>query len=66
MSQSVSKHQEDDGSLSVFASGDIVMLACEHGHYWVLETKQQSDKTVKRALESVLSADAAELLFRAI
>jgi hypothetical protein len=66
MSQSVAKHQEDDGNLSFFASGDIVVISCEHGHYWVLEAEKQSSETVKGAFDRVLSVDQAESLYRAL
>jgi hypothetical protein len=28
------KHTDDDGELSVFTSGDQVLVACNQGHYW--------------------------------
>ena len=37
MSTATFTHQEDQGALSLFASGDVVVISCEHGHYWVLE-----------------------------
>jgi hypothetical protein len=66
MAQAVFKHQEDDGDLSIFASGDVVVLACEHGHYWVLDAKEHSSETVKPALEKALSVERAELLLSAM
>jgi hypothetical protein len=66
MAASVFKHQDDDGTLSVFASGDVVVLSCEHGHYWVLEAEEQSSETVKPALRSALSEERADVLLRAL
>ena len=28
------KHTDDDGDLSVFISGDLVLFACSKGHAW--------------------------------
>lgn len=43
------KHAQDDGDLSVVTSGDEVLIACTHGHYWVLEATMRqapsSDET---------------------
>jgi hypothetical protein len=64
MARAVFKHQDDDGDLSIFASGDVVILACEHGHYWVLDATEHSNKTVKPALERALSVERAESLLR--
>jgi hypothetical protein len=50
----------------IFASGKIVVLACEHGHYWVLEATKQSTETIKGALEEALSAEEVETLYRAL
>jgi len=40
----VFKHTDDDGDLSVFASGDEVLFACSRGHYWVVRAQQTSAK----------------------
>jgi hypothetical protein len=64
MARSVFKHQEDDGDLSIFASGDVVLLACEHGHYWVLGAQERSIETVKPALQEALSVDQFESLLK--
>lgn len=64
MSNAILQHSDDNGVLSVIASGDTVILACEHGHYWVLESTQYSKKTVAAALESRLSADNSRALLR--
>lgn len=64
MARAVFKHQEDDGDLSIFASGDVVVLACEHGHYWVLDAKEHSSDTVKLELERALSVERAESLLK--
>lgn len=66
MAKSVFKHQDDDGDLSVFASSDVVLLACEHGHYWVLDAKKHSAETVKPALEQALSGSDAAMMLRII
>lgn len=62
MAQPVFKHQEDDGSLSIFASGNLVVFACENGHYWVLKTEQRSSDTVKSAMEEMVSPEQAQAL----
>ena len=30
------KHTDDDGELSVFVSGDLVLFACDRGHAWTV------------------------------
>jgi len=65
MAKSTFKHQEDDGDLSVFASGDVVVLSCEHGHYWVLNAKQETSTSVLPAMEAVMPHADAQELFRA-
>jgi len=62
MATPVFKHQDDDGDLSIFASGDVVLLACEKGHYWVLQAKQQSKDTAEPILAELGSADMAQFL----
>jgi hypothetical protein len=64
MAKPVFKHQEDDGDLSIFASSDVLVVACEHGHYWVLNAEQQSSESLKPALEDALPMDQAQELFR--
>ena len=54
MATSVLKHLEDDGELSVFTEGDTVLIACENGHYWLIEAEQHSPETVTRALKTQL------------
>jgi hypothetical protein len=36
------KHTDDDGELSVFASGDELLFACNKGHYWSVPAKSGS------------------------
>ena len=62
MAKQVFTHLEDDGDLSVFAEGDLIVLACEHGHYWVINAEQHSKATVKPALEEALPEDRADSL----
>lgn len=64
MAQSVLRHEEDDGTLSIIASGGAVLVACENGHYWALDVKQQTKETVKAALEEMTSVEDADRLFR--
>ncbi len=33
------KHQDDDGDLSVVATGDLLIFACSKGHFWPVESK---------------------------
>lgn len=66
MANSVFKHLDDDGNLSIFASGDAVVLSCEHGHHWILDATAYSADTVKLALESVLSVDQSEVMLSAL
>jgi hypothetical protein len=66
VAKAVFKHQEDDGDLSIFASGDVVLLACEHGHYWVINAKEHSNETVKGALAESLPEHQADMLLRAM
>lgn len=66
MATPVYKHVDDDGTLSIFASEGVIVLACEHGEYWVLEAKMETKATVKPAIGNLVSADHAEFLFRAM
>ncbi|MCW2622333.1 MAG: hypothetical protein JWL64_1935 [Frankiales bacterium] len=34
------KHPDDDGDLSLFASGDEILFACSRGHFWVVSARQ--------------------------
>lgn len=38
----IMKHADDDGDLSVFASRDSLLFACDKGHYWVVGAQQQA------------------------
>jgi hypothetical protein len=66
MAKSILTHEDDGGVLSIVTSGNTVVLACEHGHYWVLDAQQQSSESVKDALENVLPADKAQALYKAL
>jgi hypothetical protein len=66
MAKPVFKHQDDDGDLSIFASGDLVVLACEHGHYWLVDAKQHTDDSIKPALEKSLTRAEAIEMFKAL
>ncbi len=66
MANPVFKHQDDDGDLSIFASGNVVLLACVKGHYWVLEAQQQSIESVKPVLDELTTPDMAEMLMRTL
>ena len=54
MAETVLTHEEDDGQLSVFASGNTLVFSCEHGHYWVVKADQQTAETVRPVLEKLL------------
>jgi hypothetical protein len=66
MAKPVFKHDEDDGDLSIFASGDVIVLACEHGHYWAIDAKQHSPETIKSAVQRLLPPEGSESLFKAM
>jgi len=34
------KHTDDDGELSLFASGNELLIACNRGHFWTLKASQ--------------------------
>lgn len=36
----VMKHQDDDGDLSIIASGSGLLFACSKGHYWRIQVNQ--------------------------
>jgi hypothetical protein len=60
---SVLKHHEDEGDLSVFASGNVVLISCSKGgHYWVIDAEQHSSETVKSVLQEALSQEDADAL----
>jgi hypothetical protein len=37
----VYKHTDDDGDLSIFTSYGEVLIACTHGHYWLLQLQEK-------------------------
>ena len=46
------KHSDDDGDLSVIASGGEILIACNRGHYWIVPAAQRSvDVAVNGSLE---------------
>lgn len=53
-------HQGDEGELSIFAGAEQVLIACNKGHYWLLEAAvhevRGSDESVDSGtdLEAVL------------
>ncbi len=66
LAQPVFNHQEDDGDMSIFASGNLIVFSCENGHYWVLESPQKTAATVKATIEEIASPQEAEMLYRAM
>ena len=65
MAQSTFRHQDDDGVLSIFASRDVVLLTCEHGHFWILSAEpHDSREAVRESLDQRLGADRSESLLR--
>lgn len=57
MADSVLRHTDDDGVLSIFASGDDVLFACSKGHWWIVEatsTGSAPRAAAKRAREGVV------------
>ena len=54
MAKPVWVHNEDDGLLSVFASGDVLVFSCEHGHYWVVNSEMKTTESVKPQLEQLM------------
>lgn len=64
MPNQVFQHSDDDGALSVIASGNTVILACEKGHYWILESTQYSKESVTEAVSDRFSPEVGEALLR--
>jgi hypothetical protein len=65
MARPVAKHQDDDGDLSIFASGDFILIACEHGHFWSIDAKERSTEAKKLDFEGDLTPDRVEAMFKA-
>lgn len=49
------KHSDDDGTLTLFADGNKVLIACNRGHYWIFDAQssgrgpgESSGETVDR------------------
>jgi hypothetical protein len=62
------KHPDDDGDLSMFASGDQILFACSRGHFWVLPARQmtlpaQRQDVVSLVREPADTVDALESRF---
>lgn len=62
------KHRQDDGSLTVIADDDRIIIACDKGHAWIIEAKmlsvpQQPAADVSLAMEQpgLMAEDMAVL-----
>lgn len=60
---SVFRHPDDDGDLSVFASGSEVLFVCTQGHWWIVQatssgTTNKSAATKAAAGEEVTGRSA--------
>lgn len=56
MTNSVMRHTDDDGVLSIFASGADVLFVCSKGHWWSVEaslTGAAPKAAAKRTLEGI-------------
>ena len=54
---SILKHTDDDGDLSVFASGTEVLFVCSKGHWWIVDassTGTAPKAAAKRAMEGIV------------
>ncbi len=57
------KHVEDDGTLSVLASGGQLVFVCNKGgHYWLVEAKQQESAKADQKLARTVSVDIARYM----
>jgi hypothetical protein len=67
MAQSVFKHLDDKGDLSMFASSEALIVSCSEGHYWVLTaTPAESKESVGEVLSRDFGFDISEGLLRAL
>ncbi|WP_433663939.1 hypothetical protein ACQPW1_18600 [Nocardia sp. CA-128927] len=57
----VMKHTEDEGDLSLFASGDQILIACSKGYFWVLDASQQLLSKSPRHVDAADSPTLASL-----
>ena len=61
MAESTFKHLDDDGSLSLFASSDNLIISCEHGHYWIVNSPMvESKDEVGAVLSATMGSDEVE------
>ena len=51
------KHTDDDGDLTMFASGGEVLIACNRGHYWLLKAEQQELPQTEAAMKELHMSD---------
>jgi len=54
---SLFKHNDDDGDLSIFASGKEVLFVCNQGHWWVVDaasTGTAPKAAAKRAQQGIV------------
>lgn len=61
MAESVFRHNDDEGALSVFASGDEILFACSKGHWWIVDAKE-SGKTDQAASRRARQGDLGDRL----
>lgn len=46
-------HTDDGGDLSIFASGNEILIACNKGHYWLLNAKENSIPKSERGIRGL-------------
>lgn len=52
----VFRHPDDDGELSIFASGNEVLFVCTQGHWWIVEATS-SGATTKGAVKKAAAGE---------
>ena len=55
------KHTDDDGDLSVFISGDLVLFACSKGHAWTAPVSIEPGAGPTRHLDTDVEETQDEL-----
>ncbi len=55
------KHTDDDGALSVFISGDLVLFACSKGHAWTAPVSIERGAGPTRHLDTDVEETEDEL-----
>ncbi len=59
IAEPIFQHADDDGEFNIVVTGDTVILACEHGHSWTLESTELTRETAVDAFTKRFSPNVS-------